>query len=141
MRIYKGKARKNQNKAEPLLERLRKVNYILKDGIFAKYDLPIIRLNTTGNGEKEKIVSKLNELLNKKEAEEEKKASKVVWVFAIIGIIAAVAAAVYGIYRFFAPDYLEDFEDDFEDDFDDDFFEDEEDDDKAEEPAEDKTEE
>ena len=73
--------------------------------------------------------------------QEEKKASKVVWVFAIIGIIAAVAAAVYGIYRFFAPDYLEDFEDDFEDDFDDDFFEDEEDDDKAEEPAEDKTEE
>lgn len=31
-------------------------------------------------------ISKLNELLNKKEAEEEKKASKVVWVFAIIGI-------------------------------------------------------
>ena len=59
----------------------------------------------------------------------------------ILIIIAAVAAAVYGIYRFFAPDYLEDFEDDFEDDFDDDFFEDEEDDDKAEEPAEDKTEE
>ena len=26
-------------------------------------------------------ISKLNELLNKKEAEEEKKASKVVWVF------------------------------------------------------------
>ena len=37
---------------------------------------------------------------------------------------AGLAAAVYGIYRFFAPDYLEDFEDDFEDDFDDDFFDD-----------------
>ena len=36
---------------------------ILKDGIFAKYDLPLMRLNTTGSGEKEKIVSKLNELL------------------------------------------------------------------------------
>ena len=87
-------------------------------------------------------MTKLNELLNKKEEVEEKKtskvvwifaiigivaASKVVWVFAIIGIIAAVAAAVYGIYRFFAPDYLEDFEDDFEDDFDDDFFEDDDD--------------
>ena len=47
-------------------------------------------------------------------------------------IIAAVAAAVYGVYRFFTPDYLEDFEDDFEDDYDDDFFEDEED---EEEPA------
>lgn len=36
---------------------------ILKDGIFAKYDLPIIRLSTTESGEKEKIISKLNELL------------------------------------------------------------------------------
>lgn len=66
-------------------------------------------------------MTKLNELLNKKEEVEEKKTSKVVWIFAIIGIVAAVAAAVYGIYRFFTPDYLEDFEDDFEDDFDDDF--------------------
>ena len=38
-------------------------NDILKDGIFANYDLPLKRLNTTGSGEKEKIVSKLNELL------------------------------------------------------------------------------
>ena len=38
-------------------------------------------------------MTKLNELLNKKEGEE-KKTSKVVWIFAIIGIIAAVAAAV-----------------------------------------------
>ena len=59
-------------------------------------------------------MTKLNELLNKKEEVEEKKASKVVWVFAIIGIIVAVAAAIYGIYRFFTPDYLEDFEDDLE---------------------------
>ena len=36
---------------------------ILKDGIFAKYDLPLMRLSTTGSGEKEKIISKLNELL------------------------------------------------------------------------------
>jgi flagellar basal body-associated protein FliL len=69
-------------------------------------------------------MTKLNELLNKKEEVEEKKTSKVVWIFAIIGI---VAAAIYGIYRFFTPDYLEDFEDDFEDDFDDDFFEDDDD--------------
>ena len=66
-------------------------------------------------------MTKLNELLNKKEEVEEKKTSKVVWIF------AAVAAAIYGIYRFFTPDYLEDFEDDFEDDFDDDFFEDDDD--------------
>ncbi len=77
-------------------------------------------------------MSKLNELLNKKEEVQEKKTSKVVWIFAIVGIIVAVAAAIYGIYRFFTPDYLEDFEDDFEDDYEDDFFEDEDDD---EEPA------
>ena len=76
----------------------------------------------------------------KKEAEE-KKTSKVVWIFAIIGIIAAVAAAVYGVYRFFTPDYLEDFEDDFEDDYDDDFFEDEEDEEEPAKPAEKKEEE
>ena len=35
--------------------------------------------------------------------------------------------AIYGIYRFFTPDYLDDFEDDFEDEFDNDFFEDEDD--------------
>ena len=58
-------------------------------------------------------VVKVNELLNKKEAEEEKKKSKVLCVFAVIGVIAAIAAAAYGIYRFFAPDYLDDFEDDF----------------------------
>ena len=35
-------------------------------------------------------ISKLNELLNKKEAEEEKKACKCVLVFRILGIFAAV---------------------------------------------------
>lgn len=85
-------------------------------------------------------MSKLNEILNKKEPEvEEKKSSKVVWVFAIIGIIVAVAAAIYGIYRFFAPDYLDDFEDEFEDDFEDDFFED--DDEETAKPEEEKSEE
>jgi hypothetical protein len=36
---------------------------ILRNSIFAKYDLPLIKLDITGSGEKEKIVSKLNELL------------------------------------------------------------------------------
>lgn len=70
--------------------------------------------------------AKLNKLLKKEE--EEKKPSKFLIAFAIIGIMVAVAAAVYGIYRFFTPDYLDDFEDDFEDEFDNDFFEDEDDD-------------
>lgn len=69
-------------------------------------------------------VSRLNELLHKKE-EEEKKKNCILWVLAIFGAVATVAAIAYGVYRFFTPDYLEDFEDDFDDDFDDDFFEDE----------------
>lgn len=78
-------------------------------------------------------MTKLNDFLNKKE-EETKKSSKVLWIFAVVGIVVAVAAAVYGIYRFFTPDYLEDFEDDFEDEFEDDFFDDddEEEDDEEE---------
>ena len=52
------------------------------------------KLNDLLNKKEDLInMTKLNELLNKKEAEE-RKTSKVVWIFAIIGIIAAVAAAV-----------------------------------------------
>ncbi len=69
-------------------------------------------------------VAKVGELLHKEE-EVEKKKNATVWVFAALGIVVVAAAAIYGLYRFFKPDYLEDFEDDFEDDFDDDFFEDE----------------
>ena len=57
---------------------------------------------------------------------EEKKTNKWVVVLAVIGVIVLIAAAVYAVYRFFAPDYLEDFEDEFEDEFEDDFFEDDE---------------
>lgn len=69
-------------------------------------------------------MTKLNDLLKKKE-NEEKKASNVIWIFAIIGLVVAIAAAAYGIYRFFTPDYLDDFEDDLDDEFEDDFFDDE----------------
>ena len=70
---------------------------------------------------------KLNELLGKKEEEAKKKANIVLWVLAIIGIVAAAAAIGYAVYRYLHPDYLEDFDDEFEDEFDDDddFFEDE----------------
>lgn len=86
-------------------------------------------------------VAKIGDLL-KKQDEVEKKKSKTVWIFAILGIIAVTAAAAYGLYRLFAPDYLEDFEDDFDDDFDDDFFEDEEEkSDETEEKADDAEEE
>ena len=71
-------------------------------------------------------VAKVGDLL-KKEDQAEKKKSKTVWIFAALGIVVVAAAAIYGIYRFFAPDYLEDFEDDFEDEFEDDFFDDDDD--------------
>ena len=51
-------------------------------------------------------MAKLNDLLKKEE--EDKKPSKAVIIFAIIGVLVAVAAAAYGIYRFFTPDYLDD---------------------------------
>lgn len=38
---------------------------LLKDGILHKYDIPLLRLNTTGSGEREKIYSKIAELINK----------------------------------------------------------------------------
>ena len=61
----------------------------------------------------------------RKIVKEEKKCNPIVIALIVIGVLVIVAAAVYGIYRFFKPDYLEDFEDDeFEDEFDDDFFED-----------------
>ena len=73
-------------------------------------------------------MTKLNELLGKKE-EEKKKCNVLLWVFAIVGAVAAVAAICYAVYRYFTPDYMVDFDDDFEDDFeeddDDDFFVDE----------------
>ena len=72
---------------------------------------------------------KANDLLKKREElQEKKKSNTILWVFAVIGIIAAVAGIAYALYLYFTPDYLEDFEDEFDDDFDDDFFEEDEDD-------------
>ena len=76
-------------------------------------------------------MTKLNELLGKKE-DENKKCNVLLWVLAIIGMVAAIAGIANMVYRHFVPDYLEDFEDDFEYDFidededdEDDFYEDE----------------
>lgn len=70
--------------------------------------------------------TRINEVLRKQE-EEKRCKTTILWIFAIVGAVAAVAGIAYAAYKFFTPDYLEDFEDDFDDDFDDDFFEDEKD--------------
>ncbi len=67
--------------------------------------------------------AKINELLNKKKAEEEGK-NFVLWTLAIIGAVATVAAIAFAVYRYMNPKYA-DFDgefdyDEFEDDFDDD---------------------
>ena len=71
------------------------------------------------------------DLLKKDEPQPEAKKCKCKCgcTIAIIVAIIVVAAVIYGLYRYFTPDYLDDFDDDFEDDDfeDDDFFEDEED--------------
>ena len=86
-------------------------------------------------------IAKVTELLNKKEQEEKRKGPKASTVFAIIGFVAVAVAAAYGLYRFFAPDYLEDFEDDLDDEFEEDFFDDEDKDESEEKPAEEEKEE
>lgn len=69
--------------------------------------------------------SKLNELVHKKELEEEKK-STVMWFLAIIGAVASVALIAFAVYKYFTPDYLADLDDDFDDDFYDDLDDDSE---------------
>ncbi|MCR5460028.1 MAG: hypothetical protein K6F51_09035 [Acetatifactor sp.] len=83
---------------------------------------------------KDEELAKLYKLLGKKvavkeEEEEEKKFNVLLWVLAIIGVVAAVAGICYAIYRYFTPDYLDDFDDDFDEEFDEIEAEEDEDDD------------
>lgn len=67
-----------------------------------------------------------NEKLNALLGREKKKNN--VWIYVLVTIltIAAIAGAIYAVYKYLKPEYLDDLDDDFEDDFEDDFFEDEE---------------
>jgi hypothetical protein len=62
-------------------------------------------------------MTKINELLNKKE-EEDKAPRRILWTLAIIGAIAAVAIIAYAVYRYLTPVYDDDFDDDWDDDYD-----------------------
>ena len=70
-------------------------------------------------------IDELVDILKKRESDEERPKNIILWVLAIIGVVAAVAGIAYAVYRFVARDYLEPCEDDSDDDFDD-YFEDEE---------------
>lgn len=71
-------------------------------------------------------MAKITEFLKKQEDSDKKK--KILWIVAIIGVVATIALAAYFIYKFFAPDYMDDFEDEFEDEFEEDFFDDDDED-------------
>lgn len=67
----------------------------------------------------------LNDLLRQKH-EEEKNTNTLVWVFAIVGVVAAIVGIVIAVVKYLTPSYLDDDFDDFDDDFDDDFYTDDE---------------
>lgn len=80
------------------------------------------------SGKFEDVISsaKLSQIL-RKDREEERK-NTLLWILAIIGVIASVAAIAYAVYRHVTPRYLDDFDGDFDyDEFDDDFDDDDED--------------
>ena len=63
-------------------------------------------------------LKKLNELLGHKEVKEDKFPKTILWIRALIGVIAAVAAIAYCVYRYLTPVYDDDFDDDWDDDYD-----------------------
>ena len=67
-------------------------------------------------------LTRINELLDKREAANAKKPSNVIlWILAVLGSISAVAIIAYLVYRFMTPAFEDDYYDDDFDDFDDDF--------------------
>ncbi|MBR2528136.1 MAG: hypothetical protein IKE58_06695 [Blautia sp.] len=64
---------------------------------------------------------KLDEILYLLKSGKKKKRGFFSRLLKLIGIIAVVAGVVYGLYRFFSPDYLDDFEEDFNEDFEESF--------------------
>ena len=72
-------------------------------------------------------MTRINELLDKREAANAEKPSNVIlWILAVLGAISAVAVISFLVYRYMTPafedDYYDDDFDDFEDDFEDEDF-------------------
>lgn len=68
--------------------------------------------------------TRLSEILKKRDDDRLKKT--IVWVLAIVGVVAAVAGIAYAVYRFMTPDYLEEFDDELIDDLEDEYFDEDE---------------
>jgi hypothetical protein len=68
------------------------------------------------------IVDVLSEVADRNRREE----NRLLWLLAVIGIIALAAVIAFALYRFLTPDYFEDYDDDDFDDFEDDLEDDEE---------------
>jgi hypothetical protein len=67
-------------------------------------------------------MTRINELLDKREAANAKKPSNVIlWILAVLGSISAVAIISYLVYCYMTPAFEDDYYDDDFDDFDDDF--------------------
>ena len=67
-------------------------------------------------------LTRINELLDKREAANAKKPSNVIlWVLAVLGAASAVAIISFLVYRYMTPAFEDDYYDDDFDDFDDDF--------------------
>ncbi len=67
-------------------------------------------------------ITRINEMLEKKEAANAKKPGNVIlWCLAVFGAIAAVATIAYLVFDYMIPEYDDDYDDDDFDDFDDDF--------------------
>ncbi|MCR5102186.1 MAG: DUF4366 domain-containing protein [Butyrivibrio sp.] len=65
-------------------------------------------------------LTRVNELLEKKEAANAKKPANVIlWILAVIGAAASVAAISYFVYKYMTPAFEDDYDYDYDDDFDD----------------------
>lgn len=77
-------------------------------------------------------IDELIDLLREVSGKKKKDCNIVAIILTVVLVIAVVCGAVYAIYRFVTPKYMDDEDFDFDDDDDfDDFFEDEEDDDEV----------